>query len=496
MEQDLLDASQHDRQALLRKQFLSLHWPPMRPTSGGMQVHAVPDDERALDTSGRPLPWGYSYADASLNRKFPVEHGPFGKSTSRRTMSRSKTATPATKEDVLRLDNQRVQDEVFSKFKSELEEQQQKQPNRGDQAKAQTRSSLQPSRSSLDVIHAPAASTAPSATVATSSTLLPEPSEVLLYGFAADQAYAAIDFYENASNGRVYEDYDRLPPHPRYMSALSSPRSHVPRTLPREARRKINEFKGGDHWIKVTFDSPQAAELACHISPHVINGFSVFAERWRDAGPSADVAISAIGPGGKSAGTVGRMGTGAQTAELSRREFSSLPARRHAPPGGSGSLQRQNSGNGLGDSTSSTETADGSSATATGSDVTMNGAATAPAAHRLSQVRNSSQPNTQAQQQVNQRKPLKIPTATRLVLQPASAALLPLPPWTQRTFGHLPIIGPMVGGSSTTKNVIGAEIPRNEKGEFDWDRASLWWRVCWWLDGVLGTDLCGVKGED
>jgi len=30
---------------------------------GGMQVHAVPDDERAKDSRGQPLPWAYSYAE-------------------------------------------------------------------------------------------------------------------------------------------------------------------------------------------------------------------------------------------------------------------------------------------------------------------------------------------------------------------------------------------------------------------------------------------------
>lgn len=35
----------------------------MNSFRGGMQVHAVPDDERAMDAGGKPLPWGYSYAE-------------------------------------------------------------------------------------------------------------------------------------------------------------------------------------------------------------------------------------------------------------------------------------------------------------------------------------------------------------------------------------------------------------------------------------------------
>lgn len=32
--------------------------------SGGMQVHAVPESERAVDpNTGQKLPWGYEYAE-------------------------------------------------------------------------------------------------------------------------------------------------------------------------------------------------------------------------------------------------------------------------------------------------------------------------------------------------------------------------------------------------------------------------------------------------
>lgn len=39
------------------------HRSPMNSFRAGMQVHAVPDDERARDASGQPLPWGYAYAE-------------------------------------------------------------------------------------------------------------------------------------------------------------------------------------------------------------------------------------------------------------------------------------------------------------------------------------------------------------------------------------------------------------------------------------------------
>jgi hypothetical protein len=30
---------------------------------GGMQVHVVPEVERAFDTAGQRLPWGFEYAE-------------------------------------------------------------------------------------------------------------------------------------------------------------------------------------------------------------------------------------------------------------------------------------------------------------------------------------------------------------------------------------------------------------------------------------------------
>ena len=35
----------------------------MNTLRGGMQVHAVPESERAFDASGKRLPWGYEFAE-------------------------------------------------------------------------------------------------------------------------------------------------------------------------------------------------------------------------------------------------------------------------------------------------------------------------------------------------------------------------------------------------------------------------------------------------
>ncbi|KAJ9635364.1 hypothetical protein H2199_008367 [Coniosporium tulheliwenetii] len=221
----------------------------------GMQVHAVPETERAFDASGRQLPWGIEYAD-SERRRIPEEKGPFGRSTLRRAGSRSRTtATPARKEDQTKIDNIRVMDDIFNSFKAS---QQAAQPARQPSVPP---GSLPVSASMPNLETAAAASALPS----TQSTAPKEPTEVILYGFGTEYQWAAIEFYERVSR----------------------------RTLSATALRKKNTYMGGDHWIKVTFDSPEAADQACYCSPHNIHGYLVVAERFRGIGPAQDAPMYA-----------------------------------------------------------------------------------------------------------------------------------------------------------------------------------------------------------
>ncbi|KAJ3472080.1 hypothetical protein NLG97_g11305 [Lecanicillium saksenae] len=74
----------------------------------------------------------------------------------------------------------------------------------------------------------------------------------------------------------------------------------------------------------------------------------------------------------------------------------------------------------------------------------------------------------------------RIPTARRARLLPAEQALLPQQSVMQRFVGAVPFIN-WFGGS-----MIGNEVPRTETGEFDWNRASLYWKIIWWLDATFG----------
>jgi len=58
------------------------------------------------------------------------------------------------------------------------------------------------------------------------------------------------------------------------------------------------------------------------------------------------------------------------------------------------------------------------------------------------------------------------------------------------------LIGPLFGGAHSHSDMIGGAVPRNQSGGFDWEKASVWWRVCWLLDSWFGTDMCGMKGDD
>ncbi|EON66436.1 hypothetical protein W97_05534 [Coniosporium apollinis CBS 100218] len=429
-----------------------------------MQVHAVPETERAFDASGRQLPWGIEYAD-SERRRVPEEKGPFGRSTLRRAGSRSRTtATPARKEDQTKIDNIRVIDDIFNSFKAS---QQAAQPTRQPSVPP---GSLPVSASMPNLDTAAAASATPS----TQSTAPKEPTEVILYGFGAEYQWAAIEFYERVSRGTILEDYDRHPPHSRYNQTLSLSRASAQRTLSATALRKKNTYMGGEHWIKVTFDSPEAADQACYCSPHNIHSYLVVAERFRGIGPAQDAPMYAA-PG--------------QTQSPSR-STSTLQ-------GGTQTLSPE----------SSSGTA--SSATATGANRDPPSPTPRPRTTREPDYPRlpgsiELQPMAQAPapQQLQQRKqtkelppaPLRIQGAKRAVLLPADQALLPVGSRWQQTFGSWPLVGWLVGGGGGVE-IFGGELARKEDGSVDWEKTGWYWRVLGWMDSLLGTDFLGLKED-
>lgn len=406
----------------------------------GMQVHAVPDADRAIDASGRKLPWGYDVdpsAAASPERREPVEKGPFGRSQRRSrsglTRSRSRTAEPKREEDRIRTEQLAAEDAVFGGLRKVVKEEE---------------STARGGREALTEVDGNAVSQPRTPARETGEQ---EATEVLLFGFADESQWAAIDFYERVSGGSILEDYERHAPTQRNDISRSLSRTGRRHSLSRAALKKKNTFAGGSHWIKVTFNSREAAELACARSPHIIKGSLVYAEPWQGRGPGRDEHIPATQAG----------------AQISDPTLPSTFSRNTAFLEGS---------------------PNGSSTTATSATaMSTPGPSTRRNADAISDRQLPFQPSSALaatpapQTPATARRRGRIEGATPARVRPADLALLPKPPKQSWSV--------WLG----TSEVIGSSVPKREDGSFDFDRASLYWRIFYLLDGWLGTDFCGMK---
>ncbi|OAK98086.1 hypothetical protein IQ06DRAFT_279139 [Phaeosphaeriaceae sp. SRC1lsM3a] len=450
-----------------------------------MQVHAVPDSERAFDSTGRKLPWAYEFADSDKNqRRIPEEKGPFGKAR-RRGTSRAKTPTANSTADAARAENDKAIDLIFGRVKTEEAFQ------RSLRGASGSMGTLPQSVSAPNLIDAGGLSGSFQASASTNMAAK-EPKEVILYGYGSDVQWAAISHFEKVSNGLIYEDYDREPYNPKLgmtFSGFNAHRASNFRTLDKSALRKVNQYVGGDHWIKVTFDSAEAAERACHYSPHSIQGYNVFAEPYRGTGPTGgDRPIRA---------NVG--GTLSQTASPNTLSSGTL-----------GGHDASNS-----PATASSATATASMAASTGP---FGRSTTEPLLFRASgafpQDQDALVPTPQAQPAASSQSLAPSSSSTTTALGPRSAratlrlkganvkpavflpqekAFLPSQPRWQQTFGSLPIIGWVIGSG---QGIIGDQVPRKEDGTFDANAASLYWRAWYGIDSCFGTDFCGVRDAE
>lgn len=434
----------------------------------GMQIHAVPEAERAVDSTGRKLPWGYDYSapvGTDPDQREPMEKGPFGKSlrrtNSRATRSRTRTAEPRRDEDRIRAENLAAEDAVFGSLRRAATKEEMRRDALGE---VDPNTTQQGART-------PAAMDGDS-----------EPTEVMLYGFGDELQWSAIDYYERVSGGIIIEDFDRVPTGQRYDVTKSLGRQTALRSLSRAALKKKNTFRGGNNWIKVTFDSRQAAELAIARAPHIVKGYLVYAVYFQGRGPQKDEPIFATQAG----------------AQLTSEDL---------PP--SLSIDNpQGSPNGSSETaTSATVTGAGAAPMRSGTRPTLpwnaplaqdsptNSSATmhdmtrshpqdpvqAPLTPTVSKS-SSFQPRPGAPKALQPRRG-RIDGTTRVTVLPAEMALAPKQPkasWSA-----------WLG----TGEIIGGAVPRKEDGSFDWDSASLYWRIFAWLDWFFNTDLCGLKAD-
>jgi hypothetical protein len=409
-------------------------------------------------------------------KKHAPESGAFGKSTRR---SRSKTGTPAKREDPTIL----AADAIFSKYLAEMSS----GPSESLQRKPSLPSSVsQPNLSSQ---------TAPIDLNANNSHSYVQnvPTEIILRGYKSTHQYAAIKQYESIA-GRICEDYPRDPPieQRRYKSDLRDPASLRTRPLTAEEKAKAMRFAGGENWIKVTFESAEAAEAAIYSSPQTILGYLVFAEPYRGVPPTIEEAIPAVAnqpPSGRDrfqAQTIGPASS-SFSSRGDRRPSSNLPRSFTTPSMtqiGRGQQQQLSlSPPGSNTSSSTLDTATLSTATTSSATVTSFSPPT-------SRIDPASQAQEQDPESIYCR---RIPTAKRMQLLPADQALLPQPSYSQRILAQIPLL------SFFSANIIGTEIPRTENGEFDWVLASLYWKIWWWLDfwfGLCGGDVAGSSEKE
>ncbi|KAF2257336.1 hypothetical protein BU26DRAFT_42052 [Trematosphaeria pertusa] len=444
-----------------------------------MQVHAVPDSERAFDSTGRRLPWAFEYADSEhAQRRVPEEKGPFGKAR-KRGVSRSKTPTVRSEEDKAKLDNLRTIDDIFLRHKADTD----KQKSLSGRKPSGTLAGPPVSASAPNLLEAGGLSTSfqPGASA---TNALKEPKEVILYGYGSEVQWAALDFYEKVSSGIIYEEYDREPPGAKYGLSFSQQRaSSYVRSLSKSARAKVNEFVGGDHWIKVTFDSAEAAERACHYSPHGIQGYTVFAEPYRGTGPTsgdrairaqAGLATSQTASPNTLSSTTMQLGASQSSATVSSATATaSIPA--SMPP-----------------RLASEPLLHASGAFPIDFDEPTGRASAQPPVP----IRAQAQPparTTSAQPRPPTGPKLRIKNAKPVQFLPQEKAFLPAPPRWQQTLSSFPIIGWVIGSGH---GIIGDQVPRKEDGSFDSGSASLYWRVWYMVDTCFGTDFCGVRDAE
>ena len=292
-------------------------------------------------------------------------------------------------------------------------------------------------------------------------------------GFKSSQQYAAIKEYERIG-GRICEDYPRDPPieQRRYKSDLRDPASLRQKAMTAEEKSKALRFAGGEHWIKITFESAEAAEIAVENSPQTILNHLVYAELYRGIPPTSDEAVPVNGKQRSSQGGGGRQNSGTAAgadAQQGRRSRSTLNRTPSMSQIGRGSNQGQFSP----ESQASTQTIESGTIASTASSNTIR-----------------AQPATQPAEDETYCR--KLPFAKRIQLLPAEQALLKKPSRWQETLRYIPIL------SWFTADFFGPSMPRTEQGEFDWAKASLYWKILWWIDYLFfggGLDICHGKDD-
>ena len=435
-----------------------------RPT----QFHAVPPEDRAVDSQGRTLPWALEWHEDHPNARHqkrppPEEKGPFGKPVRRKGSSRgTRTTTPAKKENP-------ALDGFERALKHDMQKTAEEQHINGTAHVSHVDDSI--SRRA--------------------QTEKQEPTQVYLHGYGENTQWAAIDFYEKVSVGMICEDYERQPPaERRKYPNFSSAAGYVhPRPLTKAEIVISRKYAGGNCWIKVTFDSAGAADRAISHSPHLIQGHWVYAQLYQGTGPEVDQPIL-IHPDDMNQGFLGApkpihplshpQTSSLQTANTQPKVTSTLP--RNFVTNATPQADDEPSAD-----TASTSPSTASSATATGLDYHDLPPHASP---QPQQFRPATFPRGKPQAVQRGRYFQRFPDVPRNVIRPHTEAFLPQLSWNEKMLRSLAEKGWI------PHDIIGHAVPRLENGEFDWANATFYWKILYWIDCRFGTDLCGLKDDD
>ncbi|KAI0838158.1 hypothetical protein F5Y06DRAFT_268706 [Hypoxylon sp. FL0890] len=436
----------------------------MRP----LILHNVPDEELYTGDDGVQRPYAMYWGEGDRQRNLPrtrarevTETGSFGKST-RRSRSRTGSVQPRREDATMQ-----SAEKVFANYIAASKQKDSNATGSSTTANA-TATQRKPSYLGQNTTQ----SQEESASTAQASTYQKEPTEVILRGYSSpSQQYAAINHYEQLA-GRICEDYSREPPFEarRYKSDLRDPALIRRQPLTPAERAKVSRVASGEHWVKITFESAEAAEAALFASPQKILGHLVYAEPYHGLPPKEDAAVlDVVGDTGmvdpfRSRNTHRRPSQPHMEQPALFQKALSTPALERTRKQHESPTESQTS-------TATIDTATASTATVTGAAVDL----------------------SQSTEHPDGAFSRKIPGARRVTLLPAEQALAPQPTFQQWLLAWIPLIG-WFGGS-----MIGNEVPRNEVGDFDFNRASLYWKLMFYLDlwfGLFGRELVSGDKDD
>ena len=360
------------------------------------------------------------------------------------------------------------------------------------------------------------------------------PTECVLYGYASKQAEWKVlsKFEKVVSPGIICEDYPREDPN-LFLSSnspLGFSRSSVVvhQNLSREAIRKSRIYHGGNHWIKITFDSYQAAERACFYSPIDVDGYMVHCEMWQGKGPAVDSPLPSGPAWGQDKADLLQPQLSPRKLDNGRRP------RTLSSAGGARALSGKNSAiagferalqtlprshtmpdvqYGQPDEDLSFTSTTASSATATGAEYAIQPlqqqslAPSTPHGLRSRSVPQLPSVDRSLLSPTSSEYMTHITSVKKARLRPISEALPPQPTLVERVLRSIPIVsyfatpapvptanGTVVQQTQKRGDVIGEGPVLKDDGT--WDPGNGWyWRFWHGVDGWFGTDFCGLKDD-